>query len=68
MADVNIIDKHLDEPRIYITMGDILLWPISDYSDNYLGMDNVQFRLKIPGFFVPKTGSKNEFQKFLKHN
>ena len=28
MADVNIINKHVDGPRIYITMGDILLWAI----------------------------------------
>ena len=28
MADVNIINKHLDGPRIYITMSNILLWPI----------------------------------------
>ena len=28
MADVNIIDKHLKGPIIYITMDDILLWPI----------------------------------------
>ena len=28
IADVNTINKHLDGPRIYITMGDILLWPI----------------------------------------
>ena len=27
MADVDIINKHLDGPRIYITMDDILLWP-----------------------------------------
>ena len=28
MAKVNIINKHLDGSRFYITMGDILLWPI----------------------------------------
>ena len=28
MADVNIINKHPDKPRTYITMGDLILWPI----------------------------------------
>ena len=28
MADVNIINKHPDKSRTYITMGDLILWPI----------------------------------------